>query len=369
MILTSENFSVYLKACNKQLENFLHAVTFDAVAVPGRALPVGQVDAYKAYLMGTDRNHGPFQPFRKAVLNAAKKYSTSPQKLADALLYHKRVLDAADTFIQAANAGHPTLKISVDIFDELSSQGKTWVERITHIENPMGQLRKSVLAVIYNKAAEVADKLGIAKTAFDELYEESKVLEMRLETEAFERFLNITPDNDDLRVRNRKINTALNKLLGDEFDALLKKVEQEVWLNHKEQFHPLVLWMREIEKAAGAYMENEYQAADLEQLKQTVVAATDELAAYYNETIEPSVLDYIKAAGLILVGLLIALPTCPALISSNYRNCLKLNFFSWPAPSEVDSEKGRQIRAELEATPYADEVSAAAESPIGVNNP
>jgi hypothetical protein len=123
-----------------------------------------------------------------------------------------------------------------------------------------------------------------------------------------------------------------------------KLVDEAFLKDNKKDFNPLFLFYFKIKCAIDRYAESNFDEASLEVLTEAIESATKACVKKYEKCVDPSVLDYLKAAALALSGVLLGILTCPGLIVSRYRNWLKDTFFSGVTSKASVSELGEVLQ-------------------------
>ena len=157
-------------------------------------------------------------------------------------------------------------------------------------------------------------------------------------------------------IQNLKANLLSNihssefflNLVKDKVETVCGQVTEK--MGFMQDLKPLTGFRQEALKAFEIYMQTQFEADDLEGLKKSIQSAIDTCAACYQKTVEPNVLDYIKAAGLALLGALITLVTLPfAVIFSSYRDSLATTFFAGASAKKVGYETSNTVQTELQS--------------------
>ena len=204
--------------------------------------------------------------------------------------------------------------------------------------------------------ARIADKL---KRSTDELQEKSQEWTDLFEAKLNEIYVSVieeqygfskdSDESDD--AYSARINLKGEALSEKKHEALMRVVESRFLNEYKKDLDVLVIFNRRLVCAIYAYSSETDITSETakETFKQAVQDAVDACVAHYQKTVEPSVLDYIKAAGLALVGTLIGILTFPGLVFSTYREQLSVTFFSGVVAKVVDTPESDMIRDEMKA--------------------
>ncbi|MCH9756429.1 MAG: hypothetical protein K0U37_04460 [Gammaproteobacteria bacterium] len=115
---------------------------------------------------------------------------------------------------------------------------------------------------------------------------------------------------------------------------------------HKKNLDALIVFKGRLESAFQLYVNEDAPTKKTQEaFRKAVEEATDECVGRYQKEVAPGILDYIKAACLALVGVLIGIVTFPVVLaSSNYRNYLKNTFFAGVSSKMVDTPECDTIK-------------------------
>ncbi|MDF1678310.1 MAG: hypothetical protein P1U32_06405 [Legionellaceae bacterium] len=251
--------------------------------------------AYQTYLFEGD--NPPYHVFRQAIEAAVSAYAESECKFSDEVAQYEAIKKALDAFIKAS--GHEKCQLT-----EKRLGGSGFYGFVTGAQNtPRPLFLLNARKNIFKVCVDIAAKLGVGEQ-------------------------------------------ALNKAI----------VAEE---NYKEKSHPLVALYDDILKATGVYADSQCRPEDAAQFKAAIEAATDACVARYKGKVDPTALDYVKAAGLFIVGVIVGLATFYALPYKPYRDFVKSTFFSPVESKVVDTKKSQAVQTVAQEGKLADTLGEA----------
>ncbi|MDF1678309.1 MAG: hypothetical protein P1U32_06400 [Legionellaceae bacterium] len=294
----------------------------------------------------------PYSVLQKTVRDAVVIYADSSATLQDALHLEKVVNEAVDTFVGAAH--EEMTQHAQRIYAVLHLQGR-WNRAIfqgafipsEHDKYVRGGgFQEEMSNKVREWVGKIADKLDIKPDALKKIQDEFFKNELKRYLEAFiskEYGISKHADESDkdfservsqvMDAKQRPIHVHLEKSL-----AFLSE-------KHANDVHPLALLMFSAQIAGVKYAANGGDKAAHEALKKDIDVATDACVARYKGKVDPATLDYVKAAGLFIVGVIVSLATFYALPYKPYRDFVKSTFFS-PVESKVVDTKESQAAQE-----------------------
>ncbi len=259
------------------------------------------------------------------------------------------------------NLGHPLHRAIDVLFERKPDDVAATPEQnayITHIfgERPQdASLLKNFKEACLHAAKNLADSDGklvdvvLFERAIDEaihLFVQSSLIgEKQLSKDFFEQqklkghlLDGVSSSQDFLRIANSHIVQTC--------DALREKVGARHAL-------PVANLQLAIQQALQQYLRTNFAPEDLEALKQSITNATEVCAGKCKVKLQPELADYVKAAGLALLGTLLGLVLFPLTVASaRYQSWLGNTFFSGVS-SKMDATHVETVRAGVSPDPVA----------------
>ncbi len=122
-------------------------------------------------------------------------------------------------------------------------------------------------------------------------------------------------------------------------DALVAKV-----LTETKGLNPLFVFEKRLGQIIVDFTKTDGEAKDVAAFKKAFAAAQTECVNRYKAEGNSTAVDYLKAAGLALLGALVAVITAPALLYKPYRDGVMNTFFSG-----VDTDRSKLAQAQMKA--------------------
>lgn len=248
------------------------------------------------------------------------------------------------------------LRMKTAISDFLKEQTDVASMESPHVFDQNQMAEEAALKKMGETLERIADKLKCSKDELRKKSQEAIDLFRKKENEMCRSvietqygFSKASDESND--AYDARIKLKVDALSEKKEEALMRAVESFFLNEYKKDLDVLVIFSRRLLIALDAYKsETDITSRTAkETFKQAVQDAVDACVAHYQKTVEPSVLDYIKAAGLALVGTLIGILTFPGLVFSTYREQLSVTFFSGVVAKVVDTPESDMIRDEMKA--------------------